>query len=78
MRIECKEYDRTWRCNCIVLCMTGPTVKGEVAKQRRDHVKNEAQANADICDVLHSAFSRSKSHKEHRVKLIKGWLHSYI
>lgn len=59
-------------------CTTGPTVEGEVAKQRGDHVKNEAQANADICDVLHSAFSWSKSHKEHRGKLIKGWLHCYI
>lgn len=34
-------------------------VEGEVAKQSRNEVNQEAEANTDICNLLHLGFSRS-------------------
>lgn len=47
-----------------VVCPHWLTVEGEVAKQCRDEVKQKAEANADICNVLHPGLSRSKRHEE--------------
>lgn len=35
------------------------SVEGEIAKQRRNEVQQEAEANADICNVLHLGLRRS-------------------
>lgn len=34
------------------------TVEGEVAKQCGDHVQHEAEADADVGNILHPPFSR--------------------
>lgn len=36
------------------------TVEGEVAKQRRNKVQQEAEVDADIRDLLHPGFGRSE------------------
>lgn len=44
--------------------MCRPTVEGEVAEQRREQVQQEAEADTDIRNVLHPAFSRTERHKD--------------
>lgn len=39
-----------------------PTIESEVAKKCRDQVKHETKKDADICHILHSPFSRPKTH----------------
>lgn len=46
------------------VCHCRLTVEGEVPKHRRNEVKQEAEANADVCNVLHPALSRSERHKD--------------
>lgn len=48
--------------SCSKVCIS--TVEGEVAEHRRKQVKQEAEADTDICNVLHPAFSRSERHKD--------------
>lgn len=49
------------------VCSKRPTVEGQVAKQRREHVKHEAQADADVRNILHPPFSRPERHGQHDV-----------
>ena len=46
------------------MCLCRLTVEGEVAKQRGNEVNEEAEANTDICNVLHPGLSRSERHKD--------------
>lgn len=46
------------------VCHCRLTVEGEVPKHRRNNVKQEAEANTDVCNVLHPALSRSERHKD--------------
>lgn len=46
------------------MCQCRLTIEGEVAKQRRDEVNQEAEANTDICDILHPGLSGSERHRE--------------
>lgn len=47
-----------------VVCRHWLTVEGEVAKQCRNEVKQETEADADIRNVLHSGLRRSVRHEE--------------
>lgn len=47
----------------------GLTVEGQVAEQRRDQVKHEAEADADIGNVLHPGLSGPEAHKSLNVTL---------
>lgn len=37
------------------------TVEAEVSKERRNEVNGEAEANTDICNVLHPGLTRSET-----------------
>lgn len=43
----------------------GLTVEGEVAKQCGDHVQHEAEADADVGNILHPPFSRPERKEQH-------------
>lgn len=44
--------------------MCRPTVEGEVSKEGRNKVKEHAEANTKVCNVLHSPFRRSGRHRD--------------
>ncbi len=46
------------------VCPCRLTIEGEVTKQCRDEVQQEAQADTDICNILHPALSGSERHED--------------
>lgn len=57
--------DTVWRRSLSKMCHCRLTIKSEVTKQRRYDVKQEAEANTDIRNVLHPFLSRSEKYKRH-------------
>lgn len=59
--------DVTGRASFSKVCHCRLTIKCEVAKHSGDEVNQEAEANADICNILHTGLSRPEKTQGHDV-----------